>query len=94
MRIVKVEWIDSTASNLSWLMMEDVRKWGDVEPMTIYTYGALVQEDENYIVVAQNYGFEPEQCCNLMSIPRGCIKQTRTIEELTYGNDTTAGGNG
>ena len=23
-----------------------------------------------------------------------CIKQTRTIEELTYGNDTTAGGNG
>ena len=94
MRIVKVEWIDSTASNLSWLMMEDVRKCGDVEPMTIYTYGALVQEDEDYIVVAQNYGFEPEQCCNLMSIPRGCIKQTRTIEELTYGNDTTAGGNG
>lgn len=93
MEIVKVEWIDSCASNHNWLMKADIDNWGDVEPISIFTYGALVQEDENYIVVAQNYGFEPEQCCNLMSIPRGCIKQTTTIEELTYGNDTTAGGN-
>ena len=82
MRIVKVEWIDSTASNLSWLMMEDVRKWGDVEPLTIYTYGALVQEDKNYIVVAQNYGKDPEQCCSLMSIPKGCILKITDIETL------------
>ena len=94
MKIVKVEWIDSCASNHNWLMKADIDNWGDVEPISIFTYGALVQEDENYIVVAQNYGFEPEQCCNLMSIPRGCIKQTTTIEELTYGNNTTAGGNG
>lgn len=82
MRIVKVEWIDSTASNLSWLMMEDVRKWNDVEPMAIFTYGALVQEDENYIVIAQSYGKDPEQCCSLMSIPKGCIKEITDIEEL------------
>jgi hypothetical protein len=82
MKIIKVEWIDSTASNLSWLMMEDVRKWGDVEPMLIFTYGALVQEDDNYIVVAQNYGKDPEQCCSLMSIPKGCIKKMTEIEIL------------
>lgn len=82
MKIVKVTWIDSTASNLSWLMMEDVRNWGDVEPMIIYTYGALIQEDENYIVVAQNYGKDPEHCCSLMSIPKGCIKSLETLEEL------------
>ena len=82
MRIVKVEWIDSTASNLSWLMMEDVRNWGDVEPMAIYTYGALVQEDKNYIVVAQSYGEDPEQCCSLMSIPKGCIRKITDIENL------------
>lgn len=82
MKAVKIEWIDSTASNLSWLMMEDVRNWGDVEPMAIYTYGVLVQEDENYIVVAQSYGKDPEQCCSLMSIPKGCIIKITDIETL------------
>lgn len=82
MKIVKVTWIDSTASNLNWLMMENIRNWGDIEPMIIYTYGALIQEDENYIVVAQNYGKDPEQCCSLMSIPKGCIKSLETLEEL------------
>lgn len=85
MKIVKVEWIDSCGSNLSWLMMEDVRNWGDVEPIRIFTYGALVQEDENYIVVAQNYGTNPEQCSSLMSIPKGCIIKTTLIEELNCG---------
>jgi hypothetical protein len=82
MRIIKVEWIDSTASNQNWLMKADIDNWDDVEPLSIFTYGALVQEDKNYIVVAQNYGFDPEQCCNLMSIPKGCIKEIKTIEEL------------
>ena len=82
MKIVKVTWIDSTASNLSWLMMEDVRNQGDVEPMNIYTYGALVHEDDNYIVVAQSYGKDPEQCCSVMSIPKGCIKELKDLEEL------------
>ena len=82
MKIVKVTWIDSTASNLSWLMMEDVRNQGDVEPMNIYTYGALVHEDDNYIVVAQSYGKDPKQCCSLMSIPKGCIKELKDLEEL------------
>ena len=82
MKIVKVTWIDSCASNLNWLMMDDVKNWGDVEPIRIFTYGALVQEDENYIVVAQNYGKDPEQCCSLNSIPKGCIEDIKTIEEL------------
>lgn len=63
-------------------MMEDVRNWGDVEPIRIFTYGALVQEDLNYIVVAQNYGTYPEQCSSLMSIPKGCIQKITDIETL------------
>lgn len=82
MKIVKVTWIDSTASNLSWLMMDDVKNWTDVEPMLIYTYGALIQQDDNYVVIAQNYGKDPEQCCSLMSIPKGCIKEFKELEEL------------
>lgn len=82
MKIVKVTWIDSCASNLNWLMMDDVRNWGDVEPIRIFTYGALVQEDEHYVVVAQSYGKEPEQCSSLMSIPKGCIEEMKELEEL------------
>ena len=82
MKIVKVTWIDSTASNLSWLMMDDIKNWTDVEPMLIYTYGALIQQDDNYVVIAQNYGKDPEQCCSLMSIPKGCIKELKELEEL------------
>ena len=82
MKIVKVTWIDSTASNLSWMLIDDIKNWKDVEPTYIYTYGALVQGDDNYIVVAQNYGKDPEQCCSLMSIPKGCIKDIQELEEL------------
>ena len=82
MKIVKVTWIDSTASNLNWLMMDDVKNWADIEPMLLYTYGALIQQDDNYVVIAQNYGKDPEQCCSLMSIPKGCIKELKELEEL------------
>ena len=42
MKAVKIEWIDSVASNHEWLLMDDVRNWKDVEPMLIYTYGVVV----------------------------------------------------
>lgn len=82
MKIVKVTWIDSTASNLNWLMIDDVKNWTDVEPILIYTYGALIQQDDIYVVIAQSYGKDPEQCCSLMSIPKGCIKELKELEEL------------
>ena len=82
MKIVKVTWIDSTNSNLEWLMLDDIRNWKDVEPLYIYTYGALVQEDDNYIVIAHSYGKDPEQCSSLCSIPKGCIKDIKELEEL------------
>lgn len=78
---VKVTWIDSCCSNHNWLLMDDVKNWGDVEPIKIYTYGFLVQEDSNYIVVAQCYATDPEQCCNLTSIPKGCIIK---IDEINH----------
>jgi len=80
MRVVRVEWIDSCASNHNWLLKSDIDNWTDVEPISIFTWGVLVQEDDNYIVVAQNYGTDPEQCCNLMSIPKGCIKDIKDLD--------------
>ena len=82
MKIVKVTWIDSCNSNMNWLLMEDIKNWSDIEPIKISTYGILVQEDDDYIVIAQNYGKDPEQCSNLTSIPKGCIKELKELEEL------------
>lgn len=82
MKVVKVEWIDSCASNHEWMLTEDMKAWDDVKPISISTWGVLVQEDANYIVVAQNYGTDPEQVCNLMSIPKGCIVNMTYIEEI------------
>jgi hypothetical protein len=81
MEVIEVIWIDSCASNHNWLMMEDIKNWTDVEPLTIHTFGVKVQEDDNYIVIAQSYTTDPEQCCNLMSIPKGCIKKIYVLEE-------------
>ena len=73
MREVKVKWIDSTASNLGWTLLSELE--GEVQPIHITTYGVIIQDNEDVIVVAQNIGTNQEQCCSLMTIPKGCIKE-------------------
>jgi hypothetical protein len=51
----------------------------DVESVNKEYYDACTGK---YIVVAQSYGKDPEQCCSLMSIPKGCIKELKDLEEL------------
>lgn len=80
MEVVKIEWIDSCASNMRWEYVEDFQ--GDIEPLKIVSYGVLIQETEDYVAIAQNYGFNPHQCCSMMTIPKGCIKVRTTIETL------------
>lgn len=75
---VKVIWIDSFSSNQSWILVKDL-DFEDMEPIRIETYGKLIKETEEYITVAQNYGIEPEQICNLMTIPKGCIKEIKIL---------------
>ena len=75
---VKVIWIDSFSSNQSWILLKDL-DFEDTEPIRIETYGKLIKETEEYITVAQNYGIEPEQICNLMTIPKGCIKEMKIL---------------
>ena len=53
MEVVKIEWIDSCASNLQWELVENFE--GDIEPIKIVSYGVLIQETEDCITIAQNY---------------------------------------
>ena len=86
MKAVKITWTDSCASNFDWILKSDIDNWKNIEPITIFTYGVIVQEDDYQVVVAQNYGTNPEQCCSLMSIPRGCIMKIEDLEELKEDN--------
>ena len=78
MKAVKVEWIDSCSSNQNWILKKEFE--GEVEPIYLYTYGVVVQESKEFIVIAQNYGTEPEQFCNLMTIPKGCIRKITNLK--------------
>ena len=80
MKAVKVEWIDSCASNYSWTLIKELD--GDFQPIRIITYGVLIHKEKDFICVAQNYGLQPKQVCSLMTIPRGCITSITELEEL------------
>ena len=80
MKVVRIDWIDSCASNLSWVFLEDLKE--NVEPIIITTYGVVFQETDKVITVAQNYGYNPEQVCSLMTIPKGCIQSIKEIDNI------------
>jgi len=80
MKVLKVEWIDSCASDLQWQLMQDLDDV--IEPVNIISYGVLVRESKDTITIAQNYGLNPLQCCSLMTIPKGCIKKKTVIENI------------
>lgn len=81
MRAVRIDWIDSCASNMEWTLKDGIDE-KNIEPIRITSYGVIIKEDEDYIIVAQNYGFNPEQMCSFMSIPKGCIKEIKNIDSL------------
>ena len=80
MEVVKIEWIDSCSSNQNWMLKEELD--GEIEAIRIVTYGVVIQTTDNAITIAQNYGFNPEQFCNLMTIPKGCIIKKTLLEEV------------
>lgn len=84
-RAVSIEWIDSCASNMNWELLADID--GDIEPIIIKSYGVIIQETEDCLTIAQNYGLNPLQCCCLMTIPKGCIKNITDIETIEDSKD-------
>ena len=80
MKTVRIDWVDSCVSDTRWQLLEDFDT--DIEPINISTYGMVVKENDDYIVVAQSYGTNPPQICSTMSIPKGYIKKITEIEEI------------
>lgn len=80
MKVVRIDWTDSCASDLSWTFLEDLKE--NIGPIIITTYGIVLQETDKVITVAQNYGYNPEQVCSLMTIPKGCIQSIKEIDNI------------
>lgn len=75
-KIVLIDWKDSV-KNSDWTLMEDV----DEKPVNCISIGFLLKETDDYVTIAQNYGLEPEQVCNLITIPKCSIKNIMEIKE-------------
>lgn len=75
METVEVLWMDSCSSNMNWTVAEDI----DIEPMYIDSFGIVVKDTDEFLAIAQNYGNDPEQYSNIITIPKGCIKKVIVI---------------
>lgn len=81
MKVVRVDWMDSTSALAHWQPLEDL----DLEtysPVEITSYGVVAYECDDFIILAQSYGRCPEQVCNFFTIPKGCIKKMREIDNI------------
>lgn len=77
-KLIRVEWVDSSTSS-SWTLLEDFKE-EQHDPIKIVSYGIIVKETDDYLVIAQNYGSNPPQICNTTSIPKGCIIKQKIIK--------------
>lgn len=78
-KLVRVEWVDSSTSS-PWILLEDFKD-EQCDPIKIVSYGIIVKETDDYLVIAQNYGSNPPQISNTTAIPKGCIIQQNIIKE-------------
>lgn len=77
MKIVVIDWVDSVRAS-DWVLMEDVNE----KSLDCVSIGFLIKETNKHVTIAQNYGANPEQVCNLMTIPKCSIKHIREIKEM------------
>lgn len=76
LKIAEVHWVDSL-SGTGWTLTEDYKCDNAVDCFTI---GILIDDGEKSVTLAQNIGFEPEQFCNTITIPRCAVKSIETRE--------------
>ncbi len=72
--VVEIEWLDSCGLASVW---EDSEAIEPLIPSIHYTIGYLMESTLQYVTVAQSW--HPDSIGRRFSIPRGCIRQVRTI---------------
>ncbi len=78
MKLVIVEWVDSTLLGQRWVDSEEL------EHMTVntcLTVGFVYRKDKEKIVLCQGHCKDDAGVVNVIAIPRNCVK---SIKDLTY----------
>lgn len=79
--LVKIRWIDSACSNSWWTLESETEEIEKIKPIGITSVGYIIKESDVFISLAQNYGENPEQFCNVITIPKGCVIETVVLEK-------------
>ena len=70
---VRIDWVDSYGVTSGWRDLNDY----DAVLLKVRSYGVVIKDDENVIVLAHNYAegtdYTPEQANGTMVIPKACI---------------------
>jgi hypothetical protein len=75
MKIVEIQWVDSTAEVDVWEQKDDYSR--ELEP--IKTIGYLIEQDKDKVIICQSVS--DSQYGQTFRIPKGCIKKIKTIKE-------------
>lgn len=85
MNIEHITWIDSALGSNTWNLLEDIDK-EDLKPIEVSTVGFVIKENAEYIVVALNFGNNPPQYSNTITIPiRAIISREKIFEYIKKG---------
>lgn len=86
MRIVVVRWIDSRGVGTGW---ERVHECLAEKILPIHSFGAVLHEDDQEIVIAAHVGVETDrgeadwQVCGAMHIPKVAVESVDELGELS-----------
>ena len=80
--IVVVVWLDIIGVDQAWGTSDDLKA---LEPVAITTVGRLVEENEEYIIVASSWDASGESFGNVNCIPVGVIQKMHTGVEGASG---------
>lgn len=75
---VRIDWIDAKSS-CTWLSKDELPS-----PAKITSFGFLVFEDEDCVVLIASLDRDMTTFSEAINIPRGCIKAVTTIEHSAF----------
>ena len=76
-RLALLVWEDIAPHDGSWVQRKTVRP----NPAVMESVGWLIREDNQYVVLAQDFDHKDDMVAGLATYPRGCVKSLSIIGE-------------
>ncbi len=86
--VIYIEWCDAISNNSQWLSVEDAKKWGNNEDWVIKQVGFLIEETEEYLLLAgrinpHNYTEDDLKVDGLLKLPKTWIRKKIDLTNFT-----------